>query len=133
MIGSLASGEVMSAQATLQSSGLIKFINHGRSHAIRRDREEFCLNFANNCWEAVQQKAPGLRTLKCPEQRLAGVVFWDVYLDCEFFLGRDLCLLHNKVVFTEFDPNLCTNDDTSLQLYNLTALERQALNFYRDF
>ena len=60
-------------------------------------------------------------------------MFWDVHLDCEFFLGRDLCLLHNKVVFTEFDPNLCTNDDTSLQLYNLTALERQALNFYRDF
>ena len=60
-------------------------------------------------------------------------MFWDVYLDCEFFLGRDLCLLHNKVVFTEFDPNLCTNDDTSLQLYNLTAPERQALNFYREF
>ena len=68
------------------------------------------------------------RDRSCPLGCLFGL--WRFFL---IFFGRDLCLLHNKVVFTEFDPNLCTNDDTSLQLYNLTAPERQARNFYREF
>ena len=46
-------------------------------------------------------------------------MFWDVYLDCEFFLGRDLCLLHNKVVFTEFDQ--IVNDDIKLVNYILNS------------
>ena len=49
------------------------------------------------------------------------------------FFSAEICVYCTKVVFTEFDPNLCTNDDTSLQLYNLTALERKGLNFYRFF
>ena len=65
------------------SPGLIKFINHGRSHAIRRDREEFCLNFANNCGEAVQQKAQGLRAPLTSRKETGGC--WDVYLDCPSF------------------------------------------------
>ena len=91
--------------------------------------EEFCLNFAN-FGEAVQQKTKSY-------ELETGTALQDVCLDCEVFFSNffrpRFVLLHNKVVFTEFDPNLCTNDDTSLQLYNLTAPERQALNFYREF